>query len=59
MNPIYRALTLGAVALYAALGLVGWEQGSGGKRQIPSSVRQSPGGNRSFHFWHSGIHGGK
>lgn len=26
---------------------------------IPASVRSSPGGYRSFHFWHSGFHGGK
>jgi hypothetical protein len=26
---------------------------------IPPSVRTSPGGYRSFHFWHSGYHGGK
>jgi hypothetical protein len=26
---------------------------------IPASVRSSPGGYRSFHFWHSGFQGGK
>ena len=26
---------------------------------IPASVRSSPGGYRSYHFWHSGFHGGK
>ncbi|HVE87702.1 MAG TPA: hypothetical protein VND93_32815 [Myxococcales bacterium] len=26
---------------------------------IPSSVRSSPGGYRSYHFWHTGFHGGK
>ena len=26
---------------------------------IPASVRSSPGGYRSFHFWHSGYQGGK
>lgn len=26
---------------------------------IPASVRSSPGGYRSFHFWHTGVHGGK
>ena len=26
---------------------------------IPASVRSSPGGYRSYHFWHTGFHGGK
>ncbi|HVR19285.1 MAG TPA: hypothetical protein VMS65_06310 [Polyangiaceae bacterium] len=26
---------------------------------VPASVRASPGGYRSFHFWHSGYQGGK
>lgn len=26
---------------------------------IPASVRSSPGGYRSYHFWHSGFQGGK
>ena len=27
--------------------------------EIPASVRSSPGGYRSYSFWHSGYHGGK
>ena len=27
--------------------------------EIPASVRTSPGGYRSYHFWHTGYHGGK
>ncbi|HEX4385113.1 MAG TPA: hypothetical protein VH083_19275 [Myxococcales bacterium] len=26
---------------------------------IPASVRSSPGGYRSYHFWHAGFQGGK
>jgi hypothetical protein len=26
---------------------------------VPASVRSSPGGYRSFHFWHTGYFGGK
>ena len=26
---------------------------------VPSSVRSSPGGYRSYHFWHGGYSGGK
>jgi hypothetical protein len=29
------------------------------KDEIPGSVRSSPGGYRSYSFWHSGYHGGK
>jgi hypothetical protein len=29
------------------------------REEIPASVRSSPGGYRSYHFWHSGYHGGK
>ena len=29
------------------------------ERIMPSEVRQSPGGFRGFHFWHSGYRGGK
>lgn len=27
--------------------------------KVPESVRSSPGGYRSWAFWHSGTHGGK
>ncbi len=29
------------------------------REEIPASVRASPGGYRSYHFWHTGFHGGK
>ena len=44
---------------YAWGELTGWEPGSPAKAIIEPSVRQSPGGWRSFSFWHQGIHGGK
>ena len=56
---LYRLIAVGALALYAGAGFFGWEMQPEGRRQIPTSVRHSPGGYRSFHFWHSGIHGGK
>ncbi len=59
MLTLYRLIAAGSVALYAASGLFGWELGSSGRQPIPTSVRQSPGGYRSFHFWHTGFHGGK
>ena len=44
---------------YAALAYSDYEPGSPEREEIPASVRSSPGGYRSFHFWHSGYHGGK
>jgi len=44
---------------YAALAYTDYEPGSPAREEIPASVRSSPGGYRSFHFWHSGYHGGK
>ena len=35
------------------------ELGGEDRDQIPSSVRSSPGGYRSYSFWHTGYHGGK
>lgn len=37
----------------------GWGFDPAERSQIPASVRQSPGGYRSYHFWHRGLHGGK
>jgi len=44
---------------YAAIAATDYEPGSPARDEIPASVRSSPGGYRSFHFWHSGYHGGK
>lgn len=39
--------------------LRGWGFSPGERVHVPPSVRQSPGGYRSYHFWHRGVHGGK
>ena len=44
---------------YGALAYTDYEPGAPEREEIPASVRSSPGGYRSFHFWHSGYHGGK
>lgn len=59
-----RAVLLGAfgaavITGYAALAYTDYEPASPRRDEIPASVRSSPGGYRSFHFWHSGYHGGK
>jgi len=53
---VYGALAIGG---YAASAYTDYEPGSPQRDEIPASVRSSPGGYRSFHFWHSGYHGGK
>jgi hypothetical protein len=54
-------LTAGAIAilLYGIVAFTGTEFGDPERELVPADVRQSPGGYRSFHFWHSGYHGGK
>jgi hypothetical protein len=59
-----RAIGLGVfgsmvIAGYAWLALTEYEPGSPAREEIPASMRSSTGGYRSFHFWHSGYHGGK
>jgi hypothetical protein len=47
------------IAGYAVVAFGGREFGEPQRDEIPASVRASPGGYRSYHFWHSGYHGGK
>jgi hypothetical protein len=47
------------VGLYALGELVGWEPTSTVRGRIEPSVRQSPGGWRTWTFWHRGVRGGK
>jgi hypothetical protein len=55
------------LAVFGGIGVLGYgvlafaelEPGTPERDEVPMSVRSSPGGYRSFHFWHSGYHGGK
>ncbi len=47
------------LAGYSYAAITQHEFGSPEREEVPASVRASPGGYRSFHFWHSGYHGGK
>ena len=47
------------VGSYGALAFSQRELGEPDREEVPKSVRASPGGYRSYHFWHSGYHGGK
>jgi hypothetical protein len=49
----------------AIVGGYGWfastqrELGAQARDQIPSGMRSTPGGYRTYSYWHSGYHGGK
>ena len=47
------------LGLYGLVALTGKEFGDSQRQIIPAGARQSPGGYRSFHFWHTGYRGGK
>jgi hypothetical protein len=51
----------GALVLlgYFAAGLFGWSFEAEDRDAVPASVRQAPGGYRSYHLWHAGYQGGK
>jgi hypothetical protein len=48
---VYAALV---VALYSVAAVRGWEMSSPKRGFIPQSIRQSPGGYRSYNFWRGG-----
>jgi hypothetical protein len=53
------AFSMLVVGGYSAVAMTQREFGEPQREAIPASVRSSPGGYRSYHFWHSGYHGGK
>jgi hypothetical protein len=59
MKTLFRLWALGVVGLYAGASAFGWRLATAPRERIPPSVRSSPGGYRSFHFWHTGYMGGK
>ncbi len=56
---LHKAIVIGGLLLYGAALRQGWDLPSGNREVVPASVRASPGGYRSYHFWHSGFRGGK
>ena len=59
LGKLYLVLGGGLLLLYGAAAWSGWELTTATRQTLPADVRNSPGGYRSFHFWHSGYHGGK
>jgi hypothetical protein len=55
----YLVLSAGLLGLYTTAVTAGWERSPSQRGYIPQSVRQSPGGYRSYFFVHGGYQGGK
>jgi hypothetical protein len=55
----YLVIGLVLVGAFDVAAASGWTLGGGPIGFVPADIRQSPGGYRSFHFWHSGYQGGK
>ena len=59
---LFVIVTLISVAIvggYAWAAMTQRELGTQEHDAIPSSMRSTPGGYRSYSYWHSGYHGGK
>ncbi len=56
---IWAGLCVVVVGFYGTATFLGWDAKASERESVPQTVRSSPGGYRTFHFWHSGYHGGK
>lgn len=56
---LYRLWVVGTLAAFLWASTTGWRLFAPPHERIEASVRSSPGGYRSYHFWHSGTSGGK
>jgi hypothetical protein len=59
LTKAYLLIGIFIIALYGLVAFTGREFGDSQRQIIPADVRNSPGGYRSFHFWHAGYRGGK
>ena len=50
----YLAYVMAILALWTLATWRGWEMFASERGHIPQSVRQSPGGYRSFNYWRGG-----
>ena len=56
---LWAVVVVASVGGYAVAGALGLDFSSTTRDTVPHNVRSSPGGYRTYHFWHSGYHGGK
>ena len=54
MTRLFAAYALGILGLYGVASWRGWGLGSSKRGFVPASVRQSPGGYRSYTYWRGG-----
>jgi len=59
LSRAYLGVGVAALVLYGLAGFLGWDFQTTERNAVPASARSSPGGYRSFGFWHGGYHGGK
>jgi hypothetical protein len=59
MFALATAICVVIVGGYGALAYTQKELGNEDRDAIPSGMRSTPGGYRSYSYWHSGYHGGK
>jgi hypothetical protein len=59
LSKVYLIIGIMIIAGYGVVAFSGMEFGDAKRQVVPADVRQSPGGYRSFHFWHLGYRGGK
>ena len=59
LTKLYLIIGIIIISAYGLVAFTGKEFGDPERQRVPADVRQSPGGYRSFHFWHSGYRGGK
>ena len=55
----YGAYGLAVLLAYLFATFTGYSYEPEERDSVPLSVRQAPGGYRSYHLWHSGYQGGK
>jgi hypothetical protein len=55
----FAVIGAGVIGMFFWSALSAWEPARSERGFIPSSVRSSPGGYRSYHYVHGGFHGGK
>ncbi|HJQ69473.1 MAG TPA: hypothetical protein VKA70_10890 [Blastocatellia bacterium] len=59
LSKFYLAAGILVIILYGFVAFTGKEFGDPRRQIVPEDARKSPGGYRSFHYWHSGYRGGK
>ncbi len=59
VSRIYLVLGVLIIVLYGVVAFTGMEFGDPRRQIVPEDARKSPGGYRSFHYWHAGYRGGK